>query len=120
MPRAQKLHALGQRALRILQNVAELIDLEFHSGLKSQASSVGIAQILRPTRAKKLQSFRKISVRRAQKSCVNSASVVARTVGLRSSSFPSRCALERKITRESSVEITQDLRKNRAKSLQNF
>ena len=51
---------------------------------------------------------------------MNSASVVAQTSKLRCSSFLIRCAFKCKITRESSVEITQMLRKNRAKSLQNF
>ena len=44
------------------------------------------------TRGKELQSFRKFSARRAQKSCINSASVIARTADLHCSSFASRCA----------------------------
>ena len=47
----------------------------------------------------------------AHKSYVNSASVVARTAELRCSKFPSRRALTCKITRESSVEMMQILRK---------
>ena len=89
-----------------------------HADPKKKAS--GITQILRATRAKELQSSRKISARRAQKTCVNSARVVARTSEYRCSSFPSRRTLLRKITRESSVEMTQMLRKKRAKNLQNF
>ena len=69
---------------------------------------------------KKCQDPEKIWARRAHKSCVNSASVAARTTGLRSRSFASRRAFECKIRRESSVKMTQILRKNRAKNLQNF
>ena len=98
----------------------ELAESALHSDPKKQASSVGITQILRRTRAKKLQSFRKFSARRAHKSCVNSASVVARTSEHRCSSLLSRRTSECKIMRESSVEMPQTLRKNRAKNLQNF
>ena len=62
----------------------------------------------------------KFSARRAHKRCVNSASVVARTAGPFLSSFLKRRAFDCKIERESSVEMTQILRKNRAKNLQNF
>ena len=71
-----------------------------HLDLKKRASSVGITQILRPKRAKKLRSFRKISGRRAHKNCVNSASVVAQTAELRCIfSFESVCVLMQDYTR---------------------
>ena len=120
-PRAQKLRALGHRALRMLHNVIESLPSQHCIQIrKKQTSSVGVTQILRPTRAKKLQISRKFSARCAHKNCVNSASVVSPTAEFCCSSFPSRCAFECKIKRESSVEIAQSLRKNRAKNLQNF
>ena len=64
------------------------------------------------------ESFQRAT--RTLKSCVNSASVVARTAELRCSPFLSRHALSRKIARDFSVEMTQILRENRAKILQNF
>ena len=124
-PRAQKkLRALVDRELCIPHNIAESLPSQnCIQTREKQTSSVGVTQILRPARAKELQSFRKFSARRAQKSCINSASVIARTAELRCSSFSNRYAFSRKITRESSVEITQILRKNLAKNLkklQNF
>ena len=121
-PRAHKQFACTRpaRAARTLQRRGELIDSALHTDPKKKACSVGITQILRPTRAKKMQNPRKFSARRARKSCVNSASVVSRTAELQSSYSPSRRAFLRKITRETSVEMTQCFRKNRAKNLQNF
>ena len=73
-----------------------------------------------PNSREKIANFPKIfGALRAQK-MRHSASVVAQTAEFCCSSFPSRCAFECKIKRESSVEITQSLRKNRAKNLQNF
>ena len=120
-PRAEKLHALSQRALRMLQNVAESGPKPHCIKIrKSQAPGVGITQILRPNRAKDLRSFRKFSGRRTHKNCVKSPGVVSQTARPPCSSFRSRCAFLCRIMRESSVEITQNLRKNLAKILQNF
>ena len=58
-PRAQKLRALSQRALQILHNLAESFPSHHCIQIRiKQASSVGITQILRPTRAKDLQNRR--------------------------------------------------------------
>ena len=68
-----------------------------------------------------IENFRKKkSARRAHKNCVKSASVVAQSAELRCSFFLIRRAFECKITRESSVEMTQIVRKTHAKILQNF
>ena len=67
-PRAQKLRALGHRALRMLQNAIKSLPIQHCIQIRiKQATSVGITQILRPTRAKELQNFRKkIGAPRAQ------------------------------------------------------
>ena len=70
---------------------AHRVSIAFRSE-KKQTFSVGITQILRPTRAKELQLFRKTSARRAQKNCVNSARVVAQTIEFHCNSFSSRYA----------------------------
>ena len=119
-PRAQKLHELSQRALRILHNVAESSLSQYCVKIrKNQAPGVGITQILRPNRAKELRSFRKNSGRRTHKNCVKSPGVVSQTARPPCSSFRSLCAFSCRIMRESSVEITQNLRKNLAK-IKNF
>ena len=68
-PRAQKLHALGQRALRILHNVAEsLLNHYCISYSKRKASSVGITQIFPPNSRERIAKFPKFfGAQRAQK-----------------------------------------------------
>ena len=67
-PRAQRLRALGQRALRMLKNVAEVKpESKMRSDPKRRAFGVEITQRLRQNRAKELQNFRKFSARRAHK-----------------------------------------------------
>ena len=75
---------------------------------------------MRKNRAKELRSFRRNSGRRTHKNCVNSPGVVSQTARPPFSSIRSRCAFSCRIMRESSVEITQNLRKNQAKKLQKF
>ena len=60
-PRAHKQFACTRpaRAARTLQRRGELIDSALHTDPKKKASSVGITQILRATRAKELRSSRK-------------------------------------------------------------
>ena len=86
----------------------------------STSPASGSRNFWRPIRATKLQISGKFSARRAQKKCVNSASVVAQTEEFRCTSFSNRCAVYCKVKRESSAEITQNLRKNLAKILQKF
>ena len=66
------------------------VSIAFRSESNCQASSAGITQILRPTRAKELQNFRKKSACRAHKNCVKSASVVAQSTERRCGSFMKR------------------------------
>ena len=63
-PVHKNLRALGHRALRILRSVAESWPSQHCIQIrKKQASGVAFPQVLRPTRAKKMRSSRKISAR---------------------------------------------------------
>ena len=88
---------------------------------KNQRPASGSQKILRPTRAKELQSFRKFSARRAQKGCIDPASVISRTSKLRCSSFASRCAFYCKIRESSETDPAKvcDFGENNS-SYQNF
>ena len=116
-PAHKKLRAVGQHALRILYNLAESLPsqhcIQIRKSKRPASESRKFCAQLARKYCKVSEQFRRAA---RTKSCVNSASVVSQTSELRCSSFNIRCAFLCKITRESSVEITQILRKNLAKN----
>jgi len=96
-----------------------LNESEVRPNAKKCASGVDVTQILRQIRAKKLQNFRKSGASRAQslRASGERALRIIKETSLKLTESKTR-SIPKKLA--FGVEITQMLRQNRAKELQNF
>ena len=112
-PRAQKLHALGQRSLRILHNVAESSSSQHCIQIQKKESVQrrNHANFAPNSREKTCKIFEKFRRATRTKIASNLPALLRKPQEFTEAIFLSRYAFQYKMTRESSVEITQNLRK---------